>query len=108
MQTDTEQSQLDIAVRRRLMSWATQVHEAARSIRRLRREFESLGLHRGSSLVEIAASRVDDVGTYLEHADLQRLVLDLRTYAREHPAVIVASAVGVGFATARLMKAGGS
>ena len=106
MQSDVEQSQLELAIQRRLMRWAGQVHATATSLRRIRREVEALGLQRSTPLVEATADRMDDLGTYLENADLERLVSDLRTYAREHPAVVVAGAVGVGFATARLMKPG--
>ena len=106
MQSDMEQSRLDVAIRRRLASWAIQVHAAATSIRRLRRELEAFGVHQGSTLVESTANRVDDLGAYLENADVEQLVHDLRSYAREHPAIVVAGAAGVGFATARLVKAG--
>lgn len=106
MQTDTEQSQWDLVVRKRLDSLAVQVRSAANAVRKLQNELEFLGLPQGAAVSEVASRRINDFATYLETTNLQTLVIDARTYAREHPMVVVAGAFGAGLATARMIKSG--
>ena len=104
-QTDDSKSVLDATVRRRLVQWSTQLRSASDAIESIGRELDSLGIPQGSTVARYATARVDRFATYLESTDLLTLMADARTFTREHPAIVVASAFGIGMAAARIVRA---
>ena len=104
-QTEDSKSVLDAAVRRRLIQWSNQLRSASDAIESLGRELDSLGIAQGSAVARLATERVDRFATYLESTDLLTLMADARAFTRAHPAIVVASAFGIGMVTARIVRA---
>jgi hypothetical protein len=104
-QTEESKSVLDAAVRRRLLQWSIQIRSASDAIESIGRELDSLGIPQGGAVARLATERVNRFATYLESTDLLALMADARTFTREHPAIVFASAFGVGMAAARIVRA---
>lgn len=92
------------AVDRRSTMAGDQVAGAARDMRRVADTMRDEGREGPARLVDAAAVRADRLADYLERADAETMLADVRAVARRSPALVVGGAAVLGLALGRLVK----
>jgi hypothetical protein len=62
----------------------------------------------GADLAMRGAALATQAGTYLEHADSDRMIADAERFTRQRPLIAAALAAATGFALSRVLKAAAS
>ncbi|MBV8600750.1 MAG: hypothetical protein JO359_04190 [Candidatus Eremiobacteraeota bacterium] len=103
------QSIFERTVRGRSVEWGRQVQTTGDSLRKIGEQLRTLGVaDPAADLAESGADWAQRLGTYLQTADLDRLLHDAETFARRQPFAVVAGGLVLGIATARMLKVGSS
>jgi hypothetical protein len=59
-------------------------------------------------VAEQLADRAESFGSYLRHANGERLLADVEAFARRQPWLVAAGGLALGFAASRFLKASSS
>lgn len=90
-------------VDRRSTMAGEQVAGAARDMRHIAGSLRDEGREGPARLIDAAAERADRLAGYLERADADTMMSDVRSMARRSPALLVGGAVILGLAVGRLV-----
>ena len=82
-----------------------QVHSTAQDMRNVAEQLRNQGKDTPARVAEQVADRAESFGTYLRDADGERLLRDVEDFARRQPMLVAASALALGFAASRFLKA---
>jgi hypothetical protein len=85
-----------------------QVQSAAQDVRNVAEQLRGQGKDTPARVAEQVADRAESFGTYLRDADGERLLRDVEDFARRQPMLVAASALALGFAASRFLKASSS
>ena len=77
----------------------------ASDVRSVAEQLRSQGKDAPANLAEQVASQADRVGDYLKGASGDRILRDVEDFARRQPMLVAASALALGFAASRFLKA---
>ena len=76
------------------------------SLRTIGKQLRSLGAVPAADLAERVADYASDCGTYVRDADLDRLLHDAETFARQQPMLVAGVGFIIGMVGARMLKVG--
>ena len=85
-----------------------QVSTQASDIRTVAEQLREQGKDKPAQLVEQAADRVEQVGSYLRDSDSDRILSDIEDFGRQKPWLVIAGGIALGFAASRFVKASSS
>jgi hypothetical protein len=80
----------------------------ASDVRSIADELRSQGKDAPANLADQLAGQADRVGDYLKGASGDRILRDVEDFARRQPMLVAASALALGFAASRFLKASSS
>ena len=100
---DIQQRAIDMLEQQKgqLASWLDDVAQSVRQAGQSLREQEQDAPGRYS---EQAADRIEQVAVYVRRKPVQQIRQDAEAYAREHPAIVLGSAVVVGMLAGRFLR----
>ncbi len=83
-----------------------QISSTARDLRTVGDQVEATGVsgEGAARLARFGADTIEGIGTYLQDADMDRLIVDLESFTRKRPWAVAAGALTLGFAASRLLK----
>ena len=82
-----------------------QVSSTASDARDVAQALREKGQEKPAQLAEQAADRVDQLGSYLQEADADRIIHDIEDLGRKQPMAVVFGGLALGFAASRFLKA---
>jgi gas vesicle protein len=85
-----------------------QVSTTAGDIRSVSETLREQGKDQPARIADQAADRIEQVGSYLQESDADRILSDVEDFARRQPWAVVAGGFVLGMAAARFMKASSS
>jgi hypothetical protein len=97
---------IETKIHERSAEWGRQVETTGESLRTIGKQLRTLGAASAADLAERVADYARDCGTYLQDADLDRLLHDAETFARQQPMLVAGAGFIIGMAGARMLKAG--
>ena len=98
-------SKLREQVEQRSTQAAEQVSTSATDLRTVGEELRKQGKDTPAKLADQAAERAEQVGSYLQESDADKILSDLEDFARRQPWAVVAGGLALGFAASRFLKA---
>lgn len=99
---------IETTIHERSAEWGRQVETTGESLRTIGKQLRSLGAASAADLAERVADYATDCGTYLQDADIERLLNDVESFARRQPMLVAGLSFIIGVAGARMLKAGSS
>jgi fumarylacetoacetate (FAA) hydrolase family protein len=90
----------------RSAEWGRQVETTGESLRTIGKQLRSLGAVPAADLAERVADYACGCGMYLQEADIDRLLHDAETFAREQPMLVAGAGFIIGMVGARMLKVG--
>lgn len=103
---DTERGFIESAVRDRTSAWGEQIESTADSLATIGKQLRSLGANPAADLAGRVAGYAKEFGAYLQEAELETLLHDAETLARQQPLAVVGASFVLGLAAARMLKVG--
>ena len=97
---------IETALRERSISWGQQIESTAESLATIGKQLRSLGATPAADLAARVAEHARDLGIYLQDADLDMVLHDAETLARQQPLAVIGAGFIIGLAGARLLKVG--
>ncbi|HZT95750.1 MAG TPA: hypothetical protein VFB34_02825 [Chloroflexota bacterium] len=85
-----------------------QASSIADALRSSGRQLEEQGQTAPANVINMAADRADQLGTYLSSSDPNQILADVEDFCRQQPWVVIAGGIALGFLGARFLKASGS
>lgn len=95
-------------VDRRTTDIGNSVGDHVNNLRSMSDSLREQGQAPTASLVDMAATRLDQLSSYLRNANGNSLMHDLESVARQQPVVTATVGLAAGFLAARVLKAGAS
>jgi len=85
--------------------WGQQIESVATDLRAVSDQLRSNPTAAiAATYVDQGADAIASLGRYVSDADLDRLLADAETFARQQPLVMAAGAFAIGFAASRFIK----
>ena len=81
------------------------VSGAASDVRSVGEELRKQGKDGPAKIADQAAERAEQLGSYLEESDANRILRDAEDFGRQRPWAVVAGGLVLGFAASRFLKA---
>jgi hypothetical protein len=85
-----------------------QISSTAGDLKSVGEELRKQGKDTPAKLADNAAERTEQLGSYLESADSDRILSDLEDFGRRQPWVVLAGGLALGLVGARFLKASSS
>jgi ElaB/YqjD/DUF883 family membrane-anchored ribosome-binding protein len=85
-----------------------QVGAMSKALRSSGDQLRNEGHETHAKLMDGAADRIEQVGSYLRHSDSNRILDDVEGWVRRRPWLAAAAGVAVGFVASRFLKASSS
>lgn len=104
---DTTRARIEEEVARRSTDVGSAAREVASAVRRTSEQLRGEGKTFPADVVEKTADGIERAGVYLEDADAERVMQDVRSIGRRRPWLFVSAGAAVGFAAARLLRSSG-
>jgi hypothetical protein len=101
-------SQLTEQVGSRVSEAGSQASSIAGALRISSRQLEDQGQTAPAHVMNMAANRADQVGTYLSGSDPSQILADVEDFCRQQPWLVIGAGVALGFLGARFLKASSS
>jgi hypothetical protein len=97
---------IETTIHERSAEWGRQVETTGESLRTIGKQLRSLGAVSAADLAERVADYASGCGTYMQDADLDRLLHDAETFARQQPMLVAGVGFIIGMVGARMLKVG--
>jgi hypothetical protein len=97
--------QLRTQIDQRSTQAGEQVSEHADSLRKVSETLREQGQDKPAQLAEQAATKIEDVGSYLKNRDADTILSDVEDFARKQPVAVIAGGLALGFFASRFLKA---
>ena len=97
---------IETTIYQRSAEWGRQVETTGESLRTIGKQLRSLGATSAADLAERVADYASDCGAYMQEADLDRLLHDAETFARQQPMLVAGAGFIIGMVGARMLKVG--
>ena len=94
------------AVRDRCSAWGKQLDSTGESLATISRQLRTLGATPAADIADRVAGYTTDFASYLQTSELDTLLHDAETLARQQPFVVIAAGFVLGLAGARMLKVG--
>jgi hypothetical protein len=82
-----------------------QVSTAADAVRRVGEQLRNEGDDRTARYADEVAERIERLGSYLTHANADRMLRDVENFARRRPWLVAVGGAAIGFLASRFVKA---
>jgi hypothetical protein len=82
-----------------------QVSQQASDIRTVAEQLREQGKDGPAKVADQAAQRIEQVGSYLQQSDADRILSDVEDFARRKPTAVIAGGIALGFLASRFLKA---
>lgn len=102
----SDRSFIETTIRDRSSAWGSQIDSTADSLATIGKQLRMLGATPAADLAERVSGYAKDFATYLQSADLDTLLHDAETLARQQPFVVIGAGFIIGLAGARMLKVG--
>jgi hypothetical protein len=94
------------SIRDRCGAWGRQIESTGESLATIGKQLRMLGATPAAELADRFAGYARDFASYLQTAELDTMLHDAETLARQQPYIVIGAGLVLGLAGARMLKVG--